>query len=261
MESVAADPHITDELGTRSELVRQMFEQAPTFMAMLRGREHRIEMANPGYLQLVGHRPVVGRTVAEALPEAAGQGFLTLLDNVFDTGEAFTANGHRYAFQAEPDAPLSERFVDFVYQPIRGDDGDVIGIFVEGVDVTARVTGQRLSRRAVRLSASSSSTPTDPDEIGVRHRRGPRPHPRREPRRLRRDRHARRDHHHRPRLERARHPEPGRHAQLPRLRHLHRGSQARRTVIFADAREDPRTARLAPTRSTPSPRAPSSTCR
>jgi signal transduction histidine kinase/ActR/RegA family two-component response regulator len=40
--------------------------------------------------------------------------------------------------QREASAPLEERFVDFVYQPIRGPKGDVEGIFVEGSDVTMR---------------------------------------------------------------------------------------------------------------------------
>ena len=63
-------------------------DQAPTFMAMLRGAEHRFEWANPRYLDLVGHRPVLGRTVAEALPDAVAQGYLDLLDQVFRSGSA-----------------------------------------------------------------------------------------------------------------------------------------------------------------------------
>ncbi len=54
--------------GERARLA-QLFEQAPSFMAMLSGPEHRIDLANPRYLSLVGERQVVGRTVAEALPD------------------------------------------------------------------------------------------------------------------------------------------------------------------------------------------------
>ena len=50
------------------------FKQAPSFMAMLAGPEHVIEIANPGYLRLVGNRDVLGRAVADAIPEAAAQG-------------------------------------------------------------------------------------------------------------------------------------------------------------------------------------------
>lgn len=120
-------------------MLSRLFEQAPTFMAMLRGREHRFELANPGYLQLIGHRPVIGRTVAEALPDAVEQGYLQLLNNVFDTGVAFSAIGASFAVQPVSGGPIDERFVDFVYQPIKDDHGNVTAIFVEGADVTVRV--------------------------------------------------------------------------------------------------------------------------
>jgi PAS domain S-box-containing protein len=131
----------------RDEL-KQLFEQAPTFMAMLSGPEHSIAIANPAYLRLVGHRDVVGKTVAEALPEAAGQGYLTLLDRVFATGEAFTASAARFDVQATPGGPLEERFLDFVYQPIRDDHGAVTGIFVVGAEVTERTLADRSLRES-----------------------------------------------------------------------------------------------------------------
>ena len=143
---------ITDTVAARRALaaerdrLAQMFEQAPTFMALLRGPEHRFERVNPGYVRLVGGRDVVGRTVAEALPDAVAQGFLALLDRVQRTAEPFEATGHRYAVQAVPGGPVEERFVDFVFQPIRDADGAVTGIFVEGADVTERArAGERLA--------------------------------------------------------------------------------------------------------------------
>jgi len=145
-ERVLAERALRDE----RERMGQMFAQAPTFMAMLRGPEHRFELANPGYSKLVGHREVLGRTVAEALPDAVEQGFLDLLDGVFANGEAFTAHGMLYAVQAEPGGPVDDRYLDFVYQPIRDATGAVVGIFVEGADVTDR---NRLERDLQSLNA------------------------------------------------------------------------------------------------------------
>ncbi len=133
-ESVVAERALRDE----RERMGQMFAQAPTFMAMLRGPEHRFELTNPGYDKLIGHREVLGRTVAEALPDAVEQGFLDLLDGVFTSGEAFTAQGMLFAVRAESGGPIDNRYVDFVYQPIRDASGAVVGIFVEGADVTDR---------------------------------------------------------------------------------------------------------------------------
>lgn len=129
-------------LASQNERLRQLFEQAPGFMAMLSGRDHVFELANPAYLQLVGHRDIQGKPVRTALPEVIGQGFIDLLDQVFDTGEAFTGTSLKVGLQRTPGAPVEERFVDFVYQPIMGDDRKVTGIFVEGYDVTERVHGE-----------------------------------------------------------------------------------------------------------------------
>jgi PAS domain S-box-containing protein len=121
-----------------NERFRTLFEQAPGIMAVLRGPEHVFELTNQSYLQLIGHRQIVGRPAREALPEVAGQGFFELLDRVYQSGEPFVGHALPLRVQIEPGGPLVERFVDFVYQPIRDANGAVSGIFVEGSDVTSR---------------------------------------------------------------------------------------------------------------------------
>ena len=125
-------------LSAERERFVQLFDQAPTFLAVLAGPDHVIELANPGYLKLIGHRSVVGRRLADALPDAVAQGYLTLLDEVYRTGKSFSAFGAKYAVQASPEGPIDERYVDFVYQPMTDRDGSIIGILVQGVDVTSR---------------------------------------------------------------------------------------------------------------------------
>jgi signal transduction histidine kinase/ActR/RegA family two-component response regulator len=130
-------------LSAERERFVQLFDQAPTFLALLRGPDHVIELANPGYLRLVGHRSVVGRKVADALPDAVEQGYLALLDEVYRTGKPFSAYGAKYAVQVLPEGPIDERYVDFVYQPITDRDGSVCGVLVQGVDVTSRAAADR----------------------------------------------------------------------------------------------------------------------
>ena len=127
------------QLGAERDRLARLFEQAPIFMALLQGPEHRFEIANPAYRQLVGHRPVVGKTTAEALPEAAGQGYVAILDSVFSSGQPYRANGAKYEIQPTADAPGEQRFLDFVYQPIKDAAGAVSGIFVLGADVTSQM--------------------------------------------------------------------------------------------------------------------------
>jgi PAS domain S-box-containing protein len=144
-----------------------LFEQAPSFMAMLLGPEHRIERANPGYMRLVGNRPVLGRTVAEALPDAAAQGYVELLDRVYRTGEAHVARGAKYTVPATPGGPAEDRYVDFVYQPIRNATGKVTGIFVDGVDVTDRASADLMAQRLASIVESSDDAIISKDLNGT----------------------------------------------------------------------------------------------
>ncbi len=119
------------------ERLKEMFAQSPSFMTILRGPEHRFELTNPAYLQLIGHRDVVGMAVRDAIPEVADQGFFELLDNVYRTGEAFVGRAVPLTIVRTAGAAPEPRIIDFVYQPIRDAGGAVGGIFVEGIDVTA----------------------------------------------------------------------------------------------------------------------------
>ncbi|HZI04882.1 MAG TPA: PAS domain-containing protein, partial [Archangium sp.] len=129
-------------LDNERRLLRRLFEQAPGFVAFLRGREHVFELVNPAYYQLVGHREILGKPVRQALPEVEGQGFFELLDRVFATGEPVVGRGQRLLVQREPGAPLTVVYVDFVYQPVVEPDGTVSGIFCQGHDVTEQKRAQ-----------------------------------------------------------------------------------------------------------------------
>jgi PAS domain-containing protein len=140
------------EGGARIDpVLSQIFEQGTSFMALLRGPEHRFELANPGFVELVGGRPIVGRTVAEALPDAVKQGFLSMLDTVYRTGESHSVRSAHFAMQSAPGEAAIDRYLDFAYQPLRDEEGAVNGIFVQGADVTDRVAVGRARRESEEL--------------------------------------------------------------------------------------------------------------
>jgi PAS domain S-box-containing protein len=125
------------------ERLRQMFEQAPGFMALLEGADHRFAMVNPAFLELVGKRDLIGRTVVDALPEFAEQGFSELLDSVSTARRAVV--GRAMPLQvARNGGTIEETFVDFVFQPLQAADGQLSGIFVQGHDVTEHKRSEAL---------------------------------------------------------------------------------------------------------------------
>ncbi|WNG39231.1 PAS domain-containing protein [Archangium violaceum] len=123
-------------LDSERRHLRLLFEQAPSFMCFLRGKDHVFELVNPAYGQLVGQRELLGKPVREALPEVVRQGFVELLDRVFSSGEPFIGRGVQVSLQRHAGAPLEDAYLDFIYQPILGTDGRVSGIFVQGHDIT-----------------------------------------------------------------------------------------------------------------------------
>jgi len=77
------------------------------------------------------------------LPEVEEQGFVALLRDVMRDRVPLVGDATSVLLQRAVDAPLEERFVDFVFQPILGADGEATGVFIEGSDVTDRVLGDR----------------------------------------------------------------------------------------------------------------------
>jgi PAS domain S-box-containing protein len=94
----------------------QFFMQAPALICILRGPEHRYEFVNPGYQLLFPHRPLVGRTVAEALPEVIEQGFIRILDDVYHTGQTFYGNEVPIRLERDASGELRETYLNFTYQ-------------------------------------------------------------------------------------------------------------------------------------------------
>lgn len=135
-------------LADEHERLIRLFEQAPMFMAFLSGPQHVVEFVNPCYSRLIGHRDVIGRPLAEALPDVVAQGHLARLDEVFQSGRAYSATALAYDVQAVPGGPTERRLLDLVYQPIAGADGTVSGIFVQGLDITDRISLERAVREA-----------------------------------------------------------------------------------------------------------------
>jgi PAS domain S-box-containing protein len=125
-------------LDAERQHLRQLFAQAPGFVAVVRGPEHIFELANTAYTQMMGDRDMIGKPVREVLPEVAGQGYFEMLDRVFATGEPIVGRGMHLRVCRHPDAKLDDVFVDFLYHPLVDALGNVTGIFVQGHDITTQ---------------------------------------------------------------------------------------------------------------------------
>ena len=66
-----------------------MFERAPGFMALVEPPDLKIGIANEAFLDFVGRRSLLGKPLAEALPEFDVQGIDDILNGVARSGQPF----------------------------------------------------------------------------------------------------------------------------------------------------------------------------
>jgi signal transduction histidine kinase len=124
------------------EAFYQVFEQAPAAVALLRSPGHRFEFVNPAYQALFSGRPLAGRDAAEAVPELLDQGFVALLDQVYQTGETFFGTEQPFTPVLADGQPGPTRYFNFTYQPYR-EAGAIGGISIFAFDVTEQVRARR----------------------------------------------------------------------------------------------------------------------
>lgn len=122
-------------LGSDYELLERMFEKAPGFMALLEGPEYTFALANEAFLDLTGKRSLVGKTLAEVLPEFVEQGVDEILQGVARSGEPFVGHGMSLSV-SRMDGSTDQMLVDLVFQPLPPSDRRSSAVFIQGHNVT-----------------------------------------------------------------------------------------------------------------------------
>ncbi|WP_348532457.1 PAS domain S-box protein [Rhizobium sp. 18065] len=146
--------------GERNRL-RDLFTQAPGFMATVYGPNHVFDVANDAFFQLVDRRDLVGVPLAQALPELAGQGYSRILDRVFETGKTFTGRALKVDLQGTDEDRIGTRHVDIVCQAILDRKGKITGVFVQGTDITGKVEAETTLRAGEARNRQILDSATD----------------------------------------------------------------------------------------------------
>lgn len=149
------------QLTQERDALRRILAQTPAAICVLRGPEYQFDYVNPAFARLFAQRALLGRPAAEVLPEALNQGFITLLDRVYDTGETYL----------ETELPLASpsggdpHYFNFTYQAhLENGHADRLSVFAYDV------TEQALARRQVQqlngeLLATNDELRTKVDEL------------------------------------------------------------------------------------------------
>lgn len=138
-------------LEIENQRQRALFDQAPAFMALAGPPpDYPLKYVNAAFRKLTGDRPLVDRPALAALPELGPQGYLAMIERVVETGEP--ATGWDVPFQIEdgPGAERGPRYLDFVFQPILGEEDQLTGILCIGYDATDRHLARRKAEKLQR---------------------------------------------------------------------------------------------------------------
>lgn len=127
--------------------LQYLFSEAPVMIAMLRGPEHVIEIANEAFRRGCAGREFFGRRLRDVFPEISTE-MLATYDQVYATGIPVVRHEmHARFLRGGIPQP---GFGSFVFQPLRGEDDEVNGVMVFCLDVTEQV---RARERLAELAA------------------------------------------------------------------------------------------------------------
>lgn len=117
---------------------RNLVYEAPVATAIYTGREMRVVLANDAMLKVWGkNSSVIGKILRDGLPELEGQPFHQLLDDVFTSGQSYSAKEARADLVV--DGILQPFYFNFTYKPLRDANGNIYAILNMAVDVTESV--------------------------------------------------------------------------------------------------------------------------
>lgn len=160
LTKVRAQINISKARGYAEEQLRSLLMEAPVAMAIYRGANHVIELANQRMLTYWGRsrETTTKRPLFEVIPELADQGFRQILDKVYHTGE-------RYVSIETPILILrfekqETAYVNLTIEPLKDENNLINGMIAVAADVTLQVNARLELERVsdtLRLAMDSAS--------------------------------------------------------------------------------------------------------
>ncbi|MEQ9439451.1 MAG: PAS domain-containing protein [Cyclobacteriaceae bacterium] len=119
-----------------------LFAQAPVAIAILRAPNYVVEVANTEGAKVWGFnlKEALGKSLFDIFPEAKGQGFEGLLDNVVRTGEPFV--GRELPVTLNREGKAVTEYFNFVYHPWQ-ENGQVTGVIAVATNVSEPVAARQ----------------------------------------------------------------------------------------------------------------------
>lgn len=141
---------------------RNTVKQAPVGITILRGPQFVVEMANQSYLKLVDRKEItfVDRSLFDSLPEVE-ETVRPLLESVLKTGIPY--HGSEVPVPLNRNGKLETLYFDFLYHPLKEENGEISGILVTVTEVTEKVE----ARKKIEISEEKLNIIVEASELGT----------------------------------------------------------------------------------------------
>lgn len=144
----------------------ELFAELPVLIASTVGPEHRFTLVNPLFVRVAGDRALLGRPAREAFADPADRPFLALLDQVYATGQQASESERPVLLDRSGTGVGEPAYLNFTYQPIVS-GGQIEGVLIAGVDVSAQVRAVRARDEFLSIAAHELRTPVTGIAMGA----------------------------------------------------------------------------------------------
>jgi len=132
---------LLESRNSAEKKLENYFSQAPIGICILKGENFIVELANDLYLQLVTKdKGFIGKPLFESLQELKGQEIETIIKGVYHSGLPYI--GSQVGVYLVRNGERQLAYFNFIYQPLRDENGSISGIIVVCNEVSAMVLAQ-----------------------------------------------------------------------------------------------------------------------
>ncbi len=131
------------------EHLDQIFQQAPVAICVLRTPDLVYELANPYYKKLVQRREVLGRKIADVVPDLPAAAW-NAFHQVMEVGEPFLADEWFLRYDADGDDEPEDHWFNVAFNPLRNPDQSIRAVVCVAHDMTLQVQSRKELERINR---------------------------------------------------------------------------------------------------------------
>jgi PAS domain S-box-containing protein len=131
-------------LAQSEKAFRNLVIDSPIAMAIFRGKDHIIEMANNAMMKTIWQKKkkeTIGKTILEVFPELLEQKYPELLDQVI-LNKKVVREIESLAY-VKVNGELKKFYLDYQYTPLLEKEGEASGVMVTVNDVTSKVEARK----------------------------------------------------------------------------------------------------------------------